>query len=218
MAAIAAGVLLVALVIGVWVMIGLLKDSRDHIRAQDTKTAVLLEKLRAAAPTTRQLIGETRPVIRTLHGVLGPLSRSTGAVAAATEQLPNTLNAADALTANALPLLDKLAPVDLTHLLDSTGSLVDATLYRGRLTNALDAANGLLADIREQHLVAVSANAARTTPTLMRALLRVQLRTLQVQQRSLDAQLTTLAVQRQALTHIESIDRKTGGPVGPPVP
>jgi hypothetical protein len=42
-----------------------------------------------------------------------------------------------------------------------------------------------------------------------------------MQRRSLRTQLATLAIQREALRHIESIDRKTGGTVpaqGTPVP
>lgn len=212
-----AGVLLVLLVVGVWIMIALLRDSRDHIRAQDAKTAVLLAKVRDATPTASRLVGETRPVIHTLGQALGPLSHSTSAVATATERLPPALNAVAALTANALPLLAKLEPIDLPRLLTSGGRLVDSALYRDRLTNALDGVNALLTDVRREELVSVSAHAARATPALILELLRVQRTTLEVQQRSLQTQLATLDVQRRALVHITSIDRKTGGPV-PPAP
>jgi hypothetical protein len=51
--------------------------------------------------------------------------------------------------------------------------------------------------------------------------LETQRRSLRAQRRSLRVQLATLAIQREALKHIESIDRKTGGtvpPAGAPVP
>jgi hypothetical protein len=52
----------------------------------------------------------------------------------------------------------------------------------------------------------------------MRRLIKIQVATLRVQKRSLGAQLHTLGIQRDALVHIRSIDRKTGGPVPAPVP
>jgi hypothetical protein len=91
-------------------------------------------------------------------------------------------------------------------------------LYRDRLARALDATNALLAQVRDTNLIEVTARAGRTAPRQMRRLLRIQLATLRTQKRSLDTQLATLTVQRQALVHIESIDRKTGGPAPPTVP
>jgi len=212
-ALIGGGLLLVAMTVGVWIMIALLQDSREHIRAQDAKTAVLLGKVREATPTASALIGEARPVIRNLGDVLGPLSQSTGAVATATERLPSALNAVEGLAVNAGPPLATLARADLAHVLGAGGALVDALLYRNRLTDTLDGVDRLLAEVRAQDLVPLSARAARATPALMRQILYVQLRTLDVQQRSLQTQLETLGVQREALVHIASIDRKTGGTV-----
>jgi hypothetical protein len=89
------------------------------------------------------------------------------------------------------------------------------------LARVLTAASDLFDRVRADDLVGASARAARTTPKLMRRLLRLQLTTLRIQRRSLTAQLETLDIQRQALVSIKSIDRKTGGtvpPSGPPVP
>jgi hypothetical protein len=49
------GILLVAMVVGIAMLVVILKDSRDHIRAQDRKTAVLLQKVQAAQPTAEQV-------------------------------------------------------------------------------------------------------------------------------------------------------------------
>jgi ABC-type transporter Mla subunit MlaD len=194
-----AGLLLVLMVIGIGIQIGILQNSRDHIEAQDKKLAVVLQKVHAAQPTAEQLpalLDQARPVVRSLGRAIGPVRRALRSTSIATERLPTLVRAADAI-----------ARIVIAH--------------RDPLSDALASTNRLLADIREQNLVAVSAEAARDTPPLLRELLRVQVVTLETQRRSLRTQLTTLEIQREALKHIESIDRKTGGtvpPTGAPVP
>jgi chromosome segregation ATPase len=205
-ALIGAGLLLVLMVIGIGIQIGILQNSRDHIEAQDKKTAVLLQKVQAAQPTASQvpeLLDQARPVVRSLGRAIGPVRHAIRSTSIATERLPTLVRAADAIARI-------------------------VTQHREPLSNALASTNRLLAQIREQNLVAVSAEAARDTPPLIRELLRIQIVTLETQRRSLRAQrrslrvqLATLAIQREALKHIESIDRKTGGtvpPAGAPVP
>jgi hypothetical protein len=216
--------MLVLLVVGIGTLIVILKDSRDHIRAQDAKTAVLLDKVHAATPTARQaapLIDEARPVVHKLGGQIGPVAKAVSATATATERLPALVRVSENLAETAFPVLADLRRVNLTRVLLATGTVADELLYRDRLTRALDSTNRLLAEVQAQDLVGVSAHAARVTPRLVRRLLRVQLATLDVQRRSLETQDTTLAILRQALVSIKSIDRKTGGTVpsqGPPVP
>jgi hypothetical protein len=201
---IGAGLMLVLLVVGIGMLIAILKDSRDHIRAQDAKTAVLLSKLEAATPTARQvspLIGEARPVVRSLGRQIGPLGEAVAATATATERLPALVRVTEAMARLAFPVLGELSRLDLTRRLDST--------------------NRLIAEVEDQNLVPASARAARDTPLLMRRLLRGQLATLRSQRVSLRTQLASLEIQRQTLVHIKSIDRKTGGtvpPQGTPVP
>jgi hypothetical protein len=169
------GLLLVLLVVGIGVQIAILQDSRDHIRAQDAKTAILLEKVRGAEPATRDaanhalpLLRQARPVVAKVGSAIAPLTRNGKALAVATRDLPSLVRAGHALAAVALPALAEL----------------------------------------------------RDTPRLTRRLLRIQLATLASQRESLRTQLETLAMQREALailretlTHIRSIDRKTGGTV-----
>jgi hypothetical protein len=201
---IGAGLMLVLLVVGIGMLIVILKDSRDHIRAQDAKTAVLLAKLEAATPTARQvspLIADARPVLRTLGREIGPLGEAVAATATATERLPALVRVTETFARVAFPVLGELGRLDLTRALDST--------------------NRLIAEVEAQNLVPASARAARETPLLIRRLLRVQLATLRSQRASLQTQLATLEIQRQALASIKSIDRKTGGtvpPQGAPVP
>jgi hypothetical protein len=199
------GILLVLLVVGIGIQIAILQDSRDHIRAQDAKTAVLLAKVRAAEPTTSEvaregvpLIRAARPLVGKISRAVGPLARSGASIAVATRQLPSLTRTAQALAAVALPALTDVRQAGLVH--------------------AIAATEELLARVRDEDLVGVAARAGRETPRLLTRLLSVQLETLRVQKQSLETQLTTLDIQRQALTHIESIDRKTGGTVPPPVP
>jgi hypothetical protein len=221
---IGAGLMLVLLVVGIATLIVILKDSRDHIRAQDAKTAVLLAKVQAATPTARQvgpLIGEARPVIRSVGRSVRPLRRAVAATAEATERVPELVRAAATLARLALPVLADLGGVNLERTLNAGASIADAVLRHDRLTTALDSTNRLLAEVRAQNLIAASARAARETPALIRRLLRIQIATLKSQRASLRTQLATLDIQRQALISIQSIDRKTGGtvpPQGPPVP
>ena len=198
-ALIGVGLVLVLMLVGIAMLVVILKDSRDHIRAQDKKTAVLLQKVQAAQPTASEVperLDQARPVVRSLGRAIGPVRHALAATAEATERLPVIVRATAAI---ARVVVDRREPLD----------------------RAIDSTNRLLAEVRQQNLVAVSAEAARETPALVRELLRVQILTLDVQKRSLQTQLTTLEIQREALRHIESIDRKTGGSVpaqGTPVP
>src|SRR4051794_5842432 len=110
------GLLLVLMVVGIAALVVILKDSRDHIRAQDAKTAVLLQKVRAAQPTASELPGlldQARPVVRDLGRTIGPTRRAVTATAAATERLPLLIGAAQALAREGLPVLGELRAADL---------------------------------------------------------------------------------------------------------
>ena len=184
------GLLLVLMVVGIAMLVAILQDSRDHIRAQDKKTAVLLQKVQAAQPTAEQvpkLLDQARPVVRKLGRAAGPISRAITSTADATQRLPMLIRVTQALAREGFPVLDDLRAADLASVLPETRRAVEEA------------------------------------PPLIRKLLAVQLETLSVQKRSLRAQqrslrtqLTTLEIQREALEHIESIDRKTGGTVPPP--
>jgi hypothetical protein len=216
---IGAGLMLVLLVVGIAVLIVILKDSRDHIRAQDAKTAMLLKGLRAATPTARQvppLIDEVRPVVRALGHALPRGSEALGATAEAAKRLPGLIRTTEGLARLSVPVLSSLGQVNLARILLAGGTVADALLYRDRFSRAIDETNHLLAEVRDENLIPVAADAARETPSLIRRLLRIQLKTLKTQRASLGSQRRTLEIQREALVHIESIDRKTGGPLPPP--
>src|SRR4051794_30939587 len=76
---IGAGLMLILLVVGIGMLIVILKDSRDHIRAQDAKTAVLLSKVQAAEPAARQvppLIADAGPAVRSVGRAIGPVRKA----------------------------------------------------------------------------------------------------------------------------------------------
>jgi hypothetical protein len=206
---IGAGLLLVLLVVGIGVQIAILQDSRNHIRAQDAKAQLLLEKAQSATPVAKEavpLIRDARPLVRRLRRAIAGLSASGTSITDATARLPAIARAVQALADFALPTLS------------AASTVAGQVLYRDRLARALDATGAVLAEVRDTNLIEVAARAGRTAPRQMRRLLRIQIATLRTQRRSLDTQLATLRIQRQALVHIESIDRKTGGPTPAPVP
>jgi hypothetical protein len=187
---IGAGLALILLVVGIAMLVVILKDSRDHIRAQDAKTAVLLEKLRAAGPTASAALSEARPVVRTLSRSVGPIRSAVSATASATERLPALVQVTETLAEAAFPVLGNLEQADLARL---------------------------LAEVRAEGLIPSSARAARETPRLLRRSARLQLASLETQRATLRTLLTSLDIQRQTLESVKSIDRKTGGTV-PPAP
>jgi hypothetical protein len=197
---IAAGLLLVLLVVGIGVQIAILQDSREHIRAQDAKLALVVGKVEQAEPFAEEaapLIRQAGPLVRKVSRAIGPLTEAGAELASSTENLPRLVRTTQALAAVTLPAL--------------------TDLRRAELANTLHATNEALARVRAEDLIGVAARAGRRTPRLMRRLLRIQIATLETQKRSLETQLATLEIQRQALVHIESIDRKTGG-TAPPAP
>src|SRR4051794_2010662 len=112
--------LLVLMVVGIGIQVAILKDSRDHIRAQDRKTAALLQKVHAAQPTASEvpaLLDRARPVVRELGRAIGPTRRAVAATAAASERLPLLIRVSRALAREGLPVLDDLRAADLESVL-----------------------------------------------------------------------------------------------------
>jgi hypothetical protein len=160
------GLMLVAMVVGIAMLVVILKDSRDHIRAQDRKTAVLLEKLRAAQPTAQQvpaLLAQARPAVRNLARSVGPALHAIDSTAAATERLPVLVRVTEALAQAGFPVLSELRAADLGRQLQAT-------------TRATQEAPPLI-----RRLLDLQA----TTLNIQRRSLRVQLTTLDVQRQAL---------------------------------
>src|SRR3954469_10627954 len=122
------GLLLVLMVVGIGMLVTILQDSRDHIRAQDKKTAILLQKVQAAQPTASKvpgLLDQARPVVRKLGRAAGPVRRAIASTASATERLPALIRVTQALAREGFPVLDDLRAADLAGVLPETRRAVE---------------------------------------------------------------------------------------------
>src|SRR4051794_7452227 len=125
-----AGLLLVLMVVGIGIQVAILKDSRDHIRAQDKKTAVLLQKVQAAQPTASQvpeLLDRARPVVRKLGRSIGPVQHAIPSTAEATERVPMLVRVTQALAREGIPVLSDIRAADLASVLPETRRAVEET-------------------------------------------------------------------------------------------
>jgi hypothetical protein len=184
------------------VQLGVLLDSRKHIAAQDAKINRLTH---GVAPALR----EAGPLARDARGLVrrsGPL----------VEQVRTGL----------VPLLQQLGDGELAAVVDETAQLAREMNAGHRLVRLVDSGDALLRAVSEGDYLGRTLRAADLAPFIarilaetlrvQRATLAVQRRTLVIQRRSARIQSRTLAIQREALVHIRSIDRKTGGSL--PVP
>jgi hypothetical protein len=209
-------------------MIVLLVSQREHVDSQDTKITALYE---AAAP----LLRETRPAVADARR-LGPQVRSTGRdLVALVRAATPVIEAVDAADVTVLltslgsaaragtDVLGRLAGVDLAAAVRSGATLADVALHRGRLAALLDESTALLRELDRLALPRVAQRSLTLVPAILRIqhrLLAVQRRTLAIQRRTVaiqasqhELQRVTLEVQREALVHVRSLDRKTGGPI-----
>src|SRR4051794_25437277 len=111
---IGAGLLLVLMVVGLSIQIAILLDSRDHIKAQDAKAALLVRRAQDAAPAANEavpLIRDARPLVRRLRRAIAGLSGSGTSIESAAARLPAIARAVQALAAFALPALEATTTV-----------------------------------------------------------------------------------------------------------
>jgi hypothetical protein len=183
------------------IQLAVLKDSREHIRSQDAKVTALYNGARGALDDARPVADQAAPLARQARRTLNAVSASRADIVDAAVAIPPLLRVADALASNALPLVRGLSDV--------------------RTPQVVATVEALMTQVGDTDLVRKAAAAADLAPDVLaiqQRLLRVQLTTLRTQRASLRTQLATLEIQKQALTHIESIDRKTGGQVPAAVP
>ena len=197
LAVLAAGLLLVAMVVLLVAQLAILADSREHIVAQDRKINRIVK---GAEP----LADDLRPALRGLEPAL--------------RELPPTLRDLRPAIRDLAPVLDAIPPLAD----DVRGAL--RGLESGRLVEAADLTTQLVEGLRGSEFIPRTLRAADAVPqmlSILYATLDVQQRTLRTQRRTLAIQKRLIATQDEALVHIRSIDRKTGGtapPTGAPVP
>jgi hypothetical protein len=171
-ALIGVGVLLVLMVVGIAMLVVILKDSRDHIRAQDKKTAVLLQKVQAAEPTAEQvpgLLDQARPVVRKLGRAAGPVQEAITSTAEATDRLPVLVRAGEALAREGLPALSDIR--DATRAAEAAPQLIRELLHVQLVTldvqrEALEVQRETLATQREalRHIESIDRKTGGTVP------------------------------------------------------
>jgi hypothetical protein len=186
--------------------LAVLRDSRQHIVAQDRKI--------------NRIVQGTQPALRRAKPVVEDVGELVAAARPVARELRTTL----------VPLLRELCQSELAAAIDATARLVGQLEADGRLPRVLDDSAALLDALRDSRFLGRTLRAADLVP-LMAALLNetvrvqkdvlgtqrstrsIQLDTLRVQRRTLKVQKLLIALQREALVHIRSIDRKTGGQV-----
>jgi hypothetical protein len=195
-----AGLLLVAMVALLIAQLAILSDSREHIVAQD-------RKINRIVKGTQPVLGELQPVAEEARGALRqaePFVRE--------------------LRTEMIPLLRDLRGSQLTAAIDVTARPATSLDHEGRLVRLVDQGNELIDALRASEFIPRTLRAADLAPEAFRIaadVLEVQRRTLKVQVQTKAIQVRLLAIQEEALTHIRSIDRKTGGPApatGAPAP
>jgi hypothetical protein len=170
--------------------LAVLKDSRGHIAAQDAKITRLL---RGSEPVLREARPAAEDAQRLLRASV-PVVRSA---------LP--------LIRGARPLVTALRALDtirLDQVVNQSGALLEALARSGLLDRAVRAAD----------LIPYIARIQELTLAVQRRSLDVQTDTRDIQVRAYRVLRRSLAIQREALVHVRSIDRKTGGQVPPVTP
>ena len=224
LAGIFAAVLLTTMVGLLIAQLLILKDSREHIQAQDHKIATLQGEGEKALRDARPTIDQVDPLLRRARRLLTPAGESLESLTAATDEVPRLVMRIDLVLGEAIPLLQALNAADAPSAIAAVGRLSDALAEGERLVRSVDETNEMLAELERTQLIPRTSEAIPRFEHLLRRLARIQKRTLRVQIRSfytqnrqLRVQFQTLGVQRDALEHIRSIDRKTG-PAPPATP
>lgn len=194
--ALAAGGLMLLTMIGLLVaQLAILADSREHIVAQD-------RKINRIVKGTDPVLNEVEPVAedaRALLRQLTPLARETRPL----------VREARPLAGEALAVLREFDTGRLFEFVDIGTDLAKGLRDSAFIPRTLLAADlvpvikGILAETREIQ---------RSTLSTQVRSLRTQRSSRRVQKRTLAILTRSLAVQEQALVHVRSIDRKTGGP------
>jgi hypothetical protein len=187
LALLGAGLLMVAMVVLLVAQLAILRDSREHIVAQDRKIDRIVKG-------TGPVLDEVEPVA---------------------DDARELLRAATPLARDTTTLVREFDTARLFRLVDLGTDLVEGLRDSAFIPRTLLAAD--LVPVMKQ-ILAETLFVQRRTLLIQRHTLRVQRRTLAIQRQSRDIQQRTLAVQEEALVHIRSIDRKTGGPAPEPVP
>jgi ABC-type transporter Mla subunit MlaD len=188
---------------GIFAQLVVLSDSNDRIHAQDAKIADLRRDAAPVLDAVRPLAEELRPLVREARALRRPATRTLEDLAAAAEAAPPALRAARVLVGRSLPVVDALR-----HFLPGASALVpELRALLPELRALLPRAARFLGETERRALLRRAGQAITATLDLE----ALQRRSLRLQERQLGVLGETLTIQREALVHIRSLDRKTGG-------
>jgi hypothetical protein len=202
------GGLLVLLVLGgmatlLVMQLSVLRDSREHIVAQDAKITALQKRLEPALSEARPAVREAEPLLREARGLVDPIEEATTSLTAAGDALPVALAAG-------IDLIEQLSPVveRADGLIRAIRPLVDRAVPLlgdfAPVVRELDSALDRVPHFEELFVTLVQ---------LQRRALRINVRSLRVQQRTMRVLFESIGIQRELLKHARSIDQKLGGTV-----
>jgi hypothetical protein len=195
-----AGAVLLLMAGGIFAQLLVLQDSNDRIHAQDEKIGELKSDVDPILDLVGPLVRETRPTLREARQLAGPLGETADDVSAALEPAPQLVRGVLALVGRSLPMVDTLQ-----------AALPEAQLLISELRAVVPAAARFL-DETERRALLARADAAVSAALHIES---IQVQSLRAIRRQLAIQKETLAVQLEALEHIESLDAKTGGEFPP---
>jgi hypothetical protein len=191
--------------------LAILSDSRDHIVAQDRKINRIVKE-------SGPVLGELEPALAELEPALADLRPALADLRPALRNLDPALRDLPATTREVRAAMRALNDGQLVDFLDLSSQLVRGlrdSEFIPRTLRAADLVPEMTAILRET--LAVQRNTLRT----QRRTLKVQRQTRAIQRETVAIQRRLLVIQEEALVHIRSIDRKTGGTApgtGTPVP
>ena len=201
---IVAGVAMLLMVGGIFAQLLVLQDTNDRIHATDGKISDLKGEVDPILDVVRPLIGDARPAVREARALADPLSATLDDVSTAAEEAPPLARAVRTVIGRSIPLIDTLRAESLP-LLDTV------RLSLTELRDLMPKAVGFLDEAKRRALLA-RADAAIAAALHIES---IQERSLRAIRKQLAIQKQTLAVQLEALDHIESLDAKTGGEFPP---
>jgi hypothetical protein len=215
LAVFAGGLLLLAVTVLLVAQLSILADSREHIVAQDRKinrllkgAGPVLDEAEPLADEARGLVREARPLVRDAR----PLARDARPLLR--EARPLVREARPFLRdlhASMVPLLRELRTIEvqpLIRLVDQSNEVIDALRASEAIPRTLRAADVVPEMAR---LLAATLGVQQETLRVQRSSFRVNRQNRDVQRQALAILQRSLAVQEEALVHVRSIDRKTGG-------
>jgi hypothetical protein len=213
------GLILLAMTVLLALMLGVLSDSRSHIRDTDTKVQRLYRLsrpgLREAGPLAdeaRSALTQVQPFLRSISGS-GPALRSfAGNAESLAADGSSFLRGGAAVFSEGGQILQSLQVANLAPAVLTAGHLLGELESGDRLVRALDATTSLAESASSLGLPSKAVRSSRR----LKLLLDVQRRAYDVQRKNLQILQRSLEIQKRTLAHTRSIDEKTGGNL--PVP